>query len=1030
MGRTPAEKNYFTFNTGLITEGSKLTYVPNSLSDMSNFVIKPNKWIERRRGLDYEINNSVLGNTAGVGDYWIEEGNMPSESPQYRGAFSWKSADGQHGQDYYLIALQDIILVYRMGSPPLSGGLVSFIRYGSGGFVTFAATGPWLVMVSDNEDSPVALNINRTPLDASGDEVFPTAVKIQIRDFGIVTDGIPPGARPVMSASDIDTQWDTPMAGFPDYTYGEYKYDLVNAGWSKDTINAFRSTIGSLPAKGDVYGIGVVGEAFKPGMFKTSYAGPPTGTSVRGRMIVDALRPSREAAIQTIGMEAGTLPSPEPDRIFCTATYAGRIWYAGKSNRIYYTVQLNDFGSLHALGRCYQEQDPSAVDFSDLLATDGGYIPITGAGNFKFLEPYGDSLIAFNSGGVWEISGSQGMMNAEDISVRKLSSVEIVGRDSVVNAEDALYFWGESAIYTVRRDEYGNVRVDNISDTTIYSMFTETTFLGKQEARGVYDPKEKVVYWFYNKSLNETDTLDAAAAREVLCFDTRIGAYYPFSISTAEAPNWPPAPPPPGQTDPPPVCNGELVPNYPPKINTGYVGHQRVERVPVINNQTGFTNASVVNVNYETTTGYTGMSTLAPSLTLPFTGERVIEAQLDYSFTSYRNKGAKFDQMRLVLETTDKAKRVFLYASPFRSTTYGLEVYYGRQGQGDTRIRSLGTLPRNQIWGFSVDGTNGDARIYMNGASITDGPLVEGLFAPGDEVRLRFEAIGFLPYANKLSDVSDAVYLNTTFTYVLRVAYSAQKFLTGYATGTTSWCGNEDAGSTNPSNPFPQVPPFIMAPIMEPPTTSAGGDVMVYVGQDEVYVDDDQVVLTRSAEKEALVRAKVLVYVPLELGYGITVSEFNSDTLTDWHSYNGIGAEYESYAEFGYETLDDPKRNKEARNVHLWFKPTESGVYEVTPDSGVMDYKTPSACRLISKWNWATSDVTNMWNDYGDVYQFPVYYSPDIGQTEFTLPYEVIPVQRELIGSGQSVTLRVESEPGMELTLVGWAALYTAENNP
>ena len=188
--------------------------------------------------------------------------------------------------------------------------------------------------------------------------------------------------------------------------------------------------------------------------------------------------------------------------------------------------------------------------------------------------------------------------------------------------------------------------------------------------------------------------------------------------------------------------------------------------------------------------------------------------------------------------------------------------------------------------------------------------------------------------------------------------------------------------------------------------------------------------VSATAEKEALVRAKLIVYVPLQEGYGITVAEFNSNTLSDWYSYNKIGAQYDSFAEFGYETLEDPKRSKEARNVFLWFRPTENGVYEDPPGSGEMHYSNPSACRLISKWNWSTDSITNMWNDYGDVYQFPVYYSPDIGQTEFTVPYEVIPVQRELQGSGQSVTLRVESAPGKELTLVGWAALYTAENIP
>lgn len=996
MGRTPAEKNYFTFNTGLITEGSKLTYVPNSLSDMSNFVIKPNKWIERRRGLDYEVNYAILGNREGVGDYSLPDGSMPAEIPRYRGSHTWISAGGRFGNDFLFLALQDTVICFALGGVSVSPNAIGYIPYGAGGYVSFAAEGEWLVMASSQEAVPVAVHY-RDIVSADGGEITGRRIRLKIRDFGLVADQIPPGIRPTMQGNDVSSITQDPMVGYPEHTYGEYLYDLINGGWNVEHINSFRATIGALPARGDVFAIGIDNNSFNPSRFKTSYAGVPTGTTVRGRFILDALSPRRAPAAEEFGYQLGDLPDPTGDELTCAGTYAGRIWYSGKSNRVYYSPQLNDYSSAEVLGQCYQEQDPSAAEYNELLATDGGYFPVAGGGNFTAMRTFGDALLVFNPDGVWAIRGSQGMMNAEDISVKKLSSSGLVGRDSLVSTEGQLYYWGENSIYMVTTDEYGNPIVRNMTEATIHDLFSKITYLGKRESRGTYNPEEQVVQWYYNSALASTDEDDAAAAREVLCFDVRIGAFYPYTISKADAPGWGPAPPPPVRPDPPPICAGRLVKTTVPGFP---------EAPMVIRNEEGRSFLSVSR-GAGTQENRTYLANAAePVLEMGFTGERVIEFSIDQIRSDAQiHFGVVVDGDR-AQNNSNFWDGVYLAAG---------NVGAGVNVRRDGALLSAKSINGGNVntWGFGVDGTTGDAVVYLNGAEAFRHPAV---FRAGEKVV--FRVWGVTSYRHIGQWLSS--YLN----------YSAQKFVVGYPAGTSSWCGNEDASSPEPSPPIPAVAPFVLTPLMLPPTRSSEESADVMVGQDQVFVDDDPVAIGLAVEGVNKARSAAVVYVPLKEGYGITVSSFNSDTLRDWFSYNAQGNDYSSYAEFGYETLDDPKRNKEARNVHLWFKPTESGVYEVTPNSGVMDYKTPSACRLISKWNWATSDVTNMWNDYGDVYQFPVYYSPDIGQTEFTLPYEVIPVQRELTGSGQSVTLRVESEPGMELTLVGWAALYTAENNP
>src|SRR5690606_37375465 len=159
------EKNYFGFNAGLITEGSKLQYVPDSLSDIDNFVIRLNKGLRRRRGLDYESDAVVLGNTSGVGDISLPGGVAPAEVPQFRGIYKWISANGESGRDYVFLAVPNLILCYGLSSRPLSENFLCYIRHDSEGMVSFTSHGPWLVIAREGGVLPLAINIEQEPLE-------------------------------------------------------------------------------------------------------------------------------------------------------------------------------------------------------------------------------------------------------------------------------------------------------------------------------------------------------------------------------------------------------------------------------------------------------------------------------------------------------------------------------------------------------------------------------------------------------------------------------------------------------------------------------------------------------------------------------------------------------------------------------------------------------------------------------------------------------------------------------------------------
>lgn len=211
------------------------------------------------------------------------------------------------------------------------------------------------------------------------------------------------------------------------------------------------------------------------------------------------------------------------------AFFAGRVFFGGTSaadfnDKIYFSKvieQPSDYG------RCYQMNDPTAEDFSDLLPTDGGVIAIPDMGNMVKMLPVGSDLVIFATNGIWKISGSEGIgFRANDYSVTKLSSVPSTSATSFVLVDGSPLFWNNDGIYTLSGEG-----VQAISDKTIKTWFEALPTSSKSNAKGVYNPLKKTVYWLYRSTTNTT-TDNAYEYDRVLCMNTLTGAFYPYSIGT------------------------------------------------------------------------------------------------------------------------------------------------------------------------------------------------------------------------------------------------------------------------------------------------------------------------------------------------------------------------------------------------------------------------------------------------------------------------------------------------------------------
>lgn len=211
------------------------------------------------------------------------------------------------------------------------------------------------------------------------------------------------------------------------------------------------------------------------------------------------------------------------------AFFAGRVWYAGTSahdfnDKIYFSKiieQESDYG------RCYQVNDPTSEEISDLLPSDGGVISVPEIGNVIKLVPVGADLIVFASNGIWRISGSEGIgFRANDYSVSKVSSVPAISQSSFILVEGAPLFWNNDGIYTLTGEG-----VQPTTDKTIKTWYAALPTSSKFSAKGYYNPLEKTVYWLY-RSTASTTTDDAYDYDRVLCLNTITGAFYPWSIGT------------------------------------------------------------------------------------------------------------------------------------------------------------------------------------------------------------------------------------------------------------------------------------------------------------------------------------------------------------------------------------------------------------------------------------------------------------------------------------------------------------------
>lgn len=246
----------------------------------------------------------------------------------------------------------------------------------------------------------------------------------------------------------------------------------------------------------------------------------------RGHFLLNAFRKNRSNASGIAGLNIEEIKT----RASSVCFFSGRAWWAGPST-VYYSQIINHRAKA---GLCYQEADPTSEDISDLIASDGGVVPIPEAQDICRLVPFSNGVVVFAKNGVWFVNGGDSAFSATDVSMNKVSAVGTKSPMSIVPVQDMIFWWSETGIHALQQaagqfgpipGKFGN---DNIAEQTIQSFYNKIPEDAKIEAKGIYDPKNNVVQWIYS------DPYEKLRYNKILNFDITLQCFYPWEVTQIE----------------------------------------------------------------------------------------------------------------------------------------------------------------------------------------------------------------------------------------------------------------------------------------------------------------------------------------------------------------------------------------------------------------------------------------------------------------------------------------------------------------
>lgn len=549
MPQQKAEKQYNNFIKGLVTEVSPLTFPENSALEINNLILERSGKVSRRLGIEMETAFS----------YKQTGFNQATLKNTKIGFYSWPTPSGHSEINLGVVRVRDRFwFMNTLTENPssnfiLSGGYISISGLGDSD-IDVAIIHNNFVVVSKDLTYPVLFTY------VSNSSITQTTIPIKVRDIWGINDGLGFQERPA-TLSD------------------SHHYNLINQGWSGliwatcgagiSAIPCTKIKLGVYPSNADVWTFGkdadISSSTYKyynaEIMARSSFN---NSWSIKGRMIIDLYDrgASRKSASIYDGLSgSAVLPvDRELGRLSTVASFSGRLFYAGIVSNVTgrdsfspnYSgmVFFSQVGhSTDSLSKCYQDADPTSEEINDIIETDGGVIHIPEISYIHKLLATRTSLLVFAQNGVWEIFGDTGGFSATSFQISKVSTIGIESPHSVVETNDAIFYWSKGGIFALTQDQIsGRYKIENISITTIQTYYNSIKDVAKKYAKGFYEEIHNRVRWIYNDedAYEENDYVNRYNRELIL--DLTLGSFYlneiamsdqtPYIASYASIPRW------------------------------------------------------------------------------------------------------------------------------------------------------------------------------------------------------------------------------------------------------------------------------------------------------------------------------------------------------------------------------------------------------------------------------------------------------------------------------------------------------------
>jgi len=542
-----------TFIQGLITEASPLNFPPNASKQEENFETFRDGTRKRRLGLDY-VDGYTLRTISNSGSPQIT-------NPVFNG-FVWEDAGGFLDNTFIVAQVGNLLEFFDEDFTFIQSYQVFPDNRGNYEYSFASVEGRLIVLTSamtpTNTDGQTPLLVTYNGPTGSPRFSFGN-VQLKIRDFWGVDTG--------------DANLEDDIYYRVSTLFAPQVYNLNNQSWAiprKDSAGILQNPLTmystayiKYPSNSEVVWTGLQFqpidvpnppfERVYPNLYEEVFGLTPIAS--KGFFIIDALSRggSRTTEFTKTWNNNGMVGFP-PSAIAglvnditkggptVAAGFAGRAWYAGFSGDIIdgdgRSPKLNShilFSQLiknsRDLGKCYQEGDPTSREGADVVDTDGGYIKIAEMDKVYSLKPLGNSLVVIANNGVWAITGGNEFgFSATNYKVGQISTYGCTAKNSVILQGDTIMYWGDGGIYVVAPDKTtGNLVVNNVSRTTIQTLFDAIPSDAIPSVKGAYDDKKKKLRWVYKTGTKYSSNSDT---RELI-FDFDLGTFSMNSIKNA-----------------------------------------------------------------------------------------------------------------------------------------------------------------------------------------------------------------------------------------------------------------------------------------------------------------------------------------------------------------------------------------------------------------------------------------------------------------------------------------------------------------